>query len=175
MLAGVGVLGFGSLTLGLVGGPLADLLDAPALPSSAPSLALSLAAVAIGALSLLVAARVPTGVTAAFQRQLFIDEGLRTLVQRPLLAMAGGLDVVERRGFDAAVDGFGRATVLAARGQDWIERRGIDAAVDGLARRVGRGGDDLRRLQSGRLYEYLRDAVLGAAAVVLLIALTALL
>lgn len=175
MLAGVGVLGLGSLTLGLVGGPLTDLIDAPELPSSAPSLALSLAAVAIGALSVLVAARVPAGVATAFRHQLFIDEGLRIVVQRPLLAMASGLDVVERRGVDAAVDGLGRATLLAARGQDWVERRGIDAAVDGLARRVGRGGDDLRRLQSGRLYEYLRDAVLGATAVVILIALTALL
>ena len=175
MLAGVGVLGFGSLTLGLVGGPLVDLLDAPELPSSAPSLALSLAAVAIGALSLLVAARVPAGVTAALRQQLFIDQGLRILVQRPVMAMASSLDGVERRGIDAAVDGLGRGAVLAARGQDWIERRGIAAAVDGLAHRVGRSGDDLRRLQSGRLYEYLRDAVLGAAAIVILIALTALL
>ena len=61
-----------------------------------------------------------------------------------------------------------------ARAHDQVERHGIDAAVDGLARLVGRSGDDLRRVQSGRLFEYLRDAVLGAAAVALLIAISAL-
>ena len=64
---------------------------------------------------------------------------------------------------------------MAARAADWVERRAIDAAVDRVAALVGRGGQNLRRLQSGRLYEYLRDAALGAAAVALLIAMAALL
>jgi hypothetical protein len=55
-----------------------------------------------------------------------------------------------------------------------VERRGVDAAIDGLARAVGRSGDDLRRLQTGRLFEYLRGAVLGGAALAFVIALTAL-
>jgi hypothetical protein len=95
-------------------------------------------------------------------------------VQRPLLALADGADVAERRALDAAVDGVGRGGLVAARALDWVERRGIDAAVDGLARGVGRGGDDLRGLQTGRLFEYLRNAVLGGAAVAFLVALSAL-
>jgi hypothetical protein len=90
------------------------------------------------------------------------------------LALAYAAEIVERRGIDAAVDGIGRAGIVVAQAQDWVERRAVDAAVDGAARAVGRGGDDLRRVQSGRLYEYLRGATLGAAAVAVLIALTAL-
>jgi hypothetical protein len=130
--------------------------------------------VAVGAVAVASRARPPAALAAAARRQLYANELLRRAVQRPLLALAHAADVVERRGVDAAVDGVGRAGLAAARGQDWIERHAIDAAVDGGARAIGRGGDDLRRLQSGRLYEYLRDATLGAAAVALLIALTAL-
>jgi hypothetical protein len=55
-----------------------------------------------------------------------------------------------------------------------VERRGIDALVDGLARATGRGGGALRRLQTGRMYEYLRDTMLGATAVAFILVLTAL-
>jgi NADH-quinone oxidoreductase subunit L len=89
-----------------------------------------------------------------------------------VLAAAVALDVVERRALDAAVDAIARAGVTAAGALDWLERRGIDAAVDGVASAVGRAGDDLRRLQTGRLHEYLRGAMLGAAALLLLITLT---
>jgi hypothetical protein len=72
------------------------------------------------------------------------------------------------------VDGAARGGLAAASDADRLERGGIDAAVDGLARLVGRSGDDLRRLQTGRLYEYLRDTALGATALALLLLLTAL-
>jgi hypothetical protein len=81
--------------------------------------------------------------------------------------------VAERRALDAAVDGVGHGGLAAARSQDWVERHGVDAAVDGLARAVGRGGDGLRRLQTGRLFEYLRGAVLGGAGVAFVVALSA--
>lgn len=173
MLAGVAAMGLGALGLGLIGGPLATLLGDGELPSSTLSLVLSLAAVAIGAGAVAMRIAVPAALVTAARRQLYTNELLRAALQRPLLGLAAAVEVAERRGIDAAVDGVGRAGLLAARSQDWIERRGIDAAVDGLARTIGRGGDDLRRLQSGRLYEYLRDAVLGVAAVAVLIALTA--
>jgi hypothetical protein len=84
------------------------------------------------------------------------------------------MDFVERRLIDAAVDGLGRSSVSLARAVNWVERNGIDAAVDRLARTIGDTGRALRRVQSGRLYEYLRGATLGAAAIALLIALTTL-
>ena len=173
MLAGVAAMAAGSVTLGAAGAPLTRLLDAPALPGSRLGLALSLLAVLIGGAAVAARIRIPSPLVTAAQRQLYANELLRVAVQRPLMIMSRAADIVERRAVDAVVDGVGRGTLLVARGFDWLERRGIDATVDGLARAVGRGGDDLRRLQSGRLYEYLRDATLGAIAVALLIALTA--
>lgn len=174
MLAATGVLGVASLALGAVGAPLADLLNLPAPRVTPTSAALSLAAVAIGAGAVLAPVRVPSYLARAAARQLYATDFLRAAVQRPLLAAAKLLDRLDDRGVDAAVDGVARGGVIAARSQRWVEERGIDAAVDGLARLVGRGGADASRLQTGRLYEYLRDTVLGAAAVAALVALTAL-
>lgn len=175
MLAALAGTALASLAIGALGEPLVRLLGAAELPSSASSLVLSLLAIAVGALAVLAGARAPAVLKRAAARQLYANELLSALCQRPVLWLAAVFDVVERRGIDAAVDGVGRAGILAARSQDWVERRGIDAAVDGLAGAVGRGGDDLRRIQSGRLYEYLRDATLGAGAVAILVTLTALL
>ena len=174
MLAGVAIMAAGSLAIGALGEPLARLLDAPELPASTLSLVLSLAALGLGAAVVALALPVPARVSIAARRQLYTNAMLRTTVQRPLLAVAAAADVAERRVLDAAVDAAGRGTLLAARGQDWIERRGVDAAVDGLARAIGRGGDDLRQLQTGRLFEYLRGAVLGGLAVAFVVALSAL-
>ena len=174
MLTGLGVLSLASLGLGATGSPVARLLGAPELPSSSLALVLSLAAVVLGAGCVLVGPRVPAVLARSFRRQHFTDELLHWTVQRPLLATAVAADAVERRGIDATVDAIGRAGLVSARGVDWFERRAIDAAVDGLARLLGRSGDDLRRVQSGRLFEYLRDAVLGAIAIAVLIALSSL-
>jgi NADH-quinone oxidoreductase subunit L len=172
MLGGVGALALGSLALGALGGPLTDLLEAPELPTTTLSLVLSVLAVGFGAGAVLVRPAVPSVLAAAARRQLYANELLRAVVQRPVLAAAAALDVVERRVLDAAVDGIARAGVVTAGALDWVERRGIDAAVDGTASAVGRAGDDLRRLQTGRLHEYLRGAMLGAAALLMLITLT---
>lgn len=174
MLVGVGAMAAGSLGLGAVGSPLAGLLDSPDLPSSTLSLALSLTALALGAAAVVLGFAPPARLAAAARAQLYANELLRVAVQRPVLALAAAADVAERRGIDAVIDGVGRAGLAAARATDWVERHAVDAAVDGLARTVGRGGDDLRRLQTGRLFEYLRGAVLGGVAVAFVVALSAL-
>jgi NADH-quinone oxidoreductase subunit L len=201
MLGGAAVLAGASVVLGLAGEPLADLLGAEPLPASALSVALSLLAVAAGAVAVLRPPRLPAGVVEAARRQLFANEALRAVVERPVLRAARRLDVVDRRAVDgvvhalaratratssgvaavdthavdAAVDGVGRARLASAGAPRWVEERGVDAAVDGLAQLVGAGGRQSRRLESGRLHEYLRDTVLGACAVAGLIALAALL
>lgn len=174
MLVATAALAAGSAALGVVGGPLANLLDLPAPEVSLVSVALGVAAVAIGAGAVLVPVRPPAGLARAALRQLYAPELLRAVVQRPALTAAALLDRVDARAIDGAVDGVARSTVRAARSQRWIEEHGIDAAVDGLARLVGRGGAGTSRLQTGRLHEYLRDTVLGAAAVGAVVALTAL-
>jgi len=174
MLVATGALAVGSVGLGVVGAPLANLLDLPAPELSLASVALGLAAITIGAGAVLVPLRAPATLARAAVRQLYATELLRTVIQRPVLGAAALLDRFDARGIDAAVDGVARGGLRAARSQRWIEERGIDAAVDGLARLVGRGGAGTSRLQTGRLHEYLRDTVLGAAAVAAVVALTAL-
>ena len=174
MLTGVAAMAAGSILLGPAGGPLARLLDAPNLPSSSLSLVLSLFAVGLGAAAVAAAIAVPSRLAAAARAQLYANELLRGLVQRPLLALARAAVVAERRVVDAAVDHVGRAGLAAARASDRVERHGVDAAVDGAARAIGRSGDRLRTLQTGRLFEYVRGAVLGGAAVAFLVSLSAL-
>jgi hypothetical protein len=174
MLGGVALTALGSLVIGALGTPITELLDAPALPTTGESIALSLVAVAVGAALVLHRVAVPDALVVAARRQLYANDLLRVVVQRPVLVAARIGDVIERRGIDATVDGLGHATTSLARATDWLERHVVDAAVDGLARAIAGAGRDLRRIQSGRLYEYLRGATLGAAAVAVVIALTTL-
>jgi NADH-quinone oxidoreductase subunit L len=175
MLAGVAATAAASLTLGLAGDPLVSILDADELPATSASVVLSLLAVAAGATAVLLRPRIPRRLVAAAREQLYADVLIRDVVQQPVMAAARLARAFDERVLDAAVDGLGRAGLALARTQDWIERHVIDAAVDGLAHRTQTAGAELRRLQSGRLFEYLRDAVLGAAAVAVLVALSALL
>jgi NADH-quinone oxidoreductase subunit L len=175
MLAGVAATAAGSLTLGLAGAAIVSILAADELPATTASLVLSLLAVAAGATAVLLRPRIPQRLVAGAREQLYTDTLIRRVVQQPVMAAARIAHAFDVRVLDAAVDRLGRAGLLAARAQDWIERHVIDAAVDGLAHRTQAAGADLRRLQSGRLFEYLRDAVLGGAAVAVLVALTALL
>ncbi len=200
MLAGVATLAAASVVAGVLGEPLVRLLQAPPLPTSALSIALSLVAPVVGALAVLLPLRPPRLLARAADRGLYaaalqrwvvvlptlaLSRWLRAAddhrldravdaIPRPALALSLLLRGAEDRGLDRAVDAVAQGGVAAARGSDWVERRGIDAAVDGLAVAIGRSGSESRRLQSGRLYEYLRDAVLGATAIALIVALTAL-
>ena len=174
MLGGVGAMAAASVVLGAIGDPLVNLLDAPGLPRSGTALAASLGAVALGAFGVIASPAVPAGLAAAARHQLYANELLDRLVVRPALRLAAVSATADRRYVDHAVDAVGRGALVSARSANWVEVHAIDAAVDGLARLIGRGGDDLRRLQSGRLFEYLRGAVLGAIAVSFLIALSAL-
>jgi NADH-quinone oxidoreductase subunit L len=201
MLAGLLAMVVGSVTLGVAGGPLTGLVGAPELPTGLVSLILSLGAVLLGAVIVLAPVRVPDRMVAAFRNQLYVDEGIRAVVSRPVLSSAAASDFADRRWIDglvgriagsvrrtsrsmdgietgvidAVVDGTGRSALRTARSQQWLEQNVIDAAVDGIAEQIGRSGNELKGLQSGRLYEYLRDAVIGAVVIGFLIALAALL
>lgn len=175
MLVGVAVTATACLTLGMAGEALASMLGTDDLPTSDLSIALSVLAVATGASAVLLRPRMPPRLVAAAREQLYADVLIRRAVQQPVMTAAALVNAFDGRVLDAAVDGLGRAGLAAARAGDWIERHVIDAAVDGLARRTRVVGGDLRKLQSGRLFEYLRDAVLGGAAVAALIALSSVL
>jgi NADH-quinone oxidoreductase subunit L len=178
MLAGAGTLAAASLVLGFAGAPLADLIGGPAPGSSPLSVGLSLGALLAGVVAVLAAPSLPSlppRIVALARAQLGATAALRALAERPLLLAARAADALDRTRLDAVVDGTARGGLALAALSDRIERSGIDAAVDGTARAIGRGGDRSSRLQSGRLHEYLRDTVLGAAAVAFILVLTAVL
>jgi len=175
MLAGAGTLAAASLVLGFAGAPLADLIGGPAPGSSPLSVGLSLGALLAGVVAVLAAPSLPPRIVALARAQLGATAALRALAERPLLLAARAADALDRTRLDAVVDGTARGGLALAALSDRIERSGIDAAVDGTARAIGRGGDRSSRLQSGRLHEYLRDTVLGAAAVAFILVLTAVL
>ena len=173
MLGAALILALASVGLGALGGPLERLLGGEPLPSSTFSAALALAAVVIGAFAVLSRVPVAEPLRRASAAQLHVNTGIRALVERPLLGLARAVELLDRRVVDRAVDGTARAGLSFAAVQDRGERSGIDAAVDGVARLIGRGGTGTSKVQTGRLHEYLRDTVLGATAVALLIGLTA--
>jgi NADH-quinone oxidoreductase subunit L len=198
MLFGTGLLAAGSVGLGAVHTPLGELLGEKVPAPTALSLGLSLAALAAGAATIAAPVRPPARLTMAAEAQLGTDAALRALVQRPVLALAQALDTVdgaldrgvdalgrgtvslargndrlERGGVDRGTDALGRRGIDLARGGEQLERGGVDGAVDALARLVVRGGDQLPRLQSGQLYAYLRNTVLGIAALATVFAVAA--
>lgn len=173
MLGMAAALGLASIFGGLLGPPLEDLLGGT-LPTSGLGLALSLVALVAGAAAVVVVPAPPRAVSRSLAHGLFAEPLLRLVADRPVLLLARAADAVDRRVIDPLVDGVGRGGVAVARAVELVERRGVDPAVDGVARLVGKSGADLRRLQTGRLYEYLRDTVLGIVAVAALIAIAAL-
>jgi NADH-quinone oxidoreductase subunit L len=174
MLLGAGALAAGSLVLGVLGTPL-DARVAGELPSSTLSAVLSVAALLAGAAAVLVGVRPPRRLADAASRQLYGNELLHSVVSRPVAALAAGVHRLDAHVVDVAVDGVASKTVTLADANEVLERRGVDAVVDGLARLVGLGGLQSRRLQTGQLYEYLRDTAVGAVAVAVVLTLAAVL
>lgn len=174
MLAGAGALAAASAGLAFAGAPLRELVGGE-LPASGLSLALSLLAAGAGAAAVLVSARPPRALVGAAARQLYADELLDAVARRPVVALAAAADAVDRRGIDVVVDATARAALHASGATARLDAGAVDAAVDGVAQLVGVGGRQSRRLQTGRLYEYLRDTAMGAVAVATVIALAALL
>jgi NADH-quinone oxidoreductase subunit L len=173
MLAAIGLLVTGSLGLGAIHTPLAELLNEEVPAASALTLAVSVAAIAVGAGLILAGLRVSARVASFAEHQFFTNDALKALAQRPLLSAAATANRIDE-GIDRVVDGVGRAVLGLARGNDRVERRGVDAAVDGLAQIVERGGAELPRLQTGQLYQYLRNTVAGMATVAALFAIVAI-
>lgn len=69
-------------------------------------------------------------------------------------------------GFDGAVGGVARGTLLLASGSRTADDRGVDVAVEGTAAGVGAAGRTSRRLQTGAVHHYLAVLFAGLIAAV---------
>ncbi|MGO7205243.1 Na+/H+ antiporter subunit D, partial [Rhizobium ruizarguesonis] len=58
----------------------------------------------------------------------------------------------------------------AARAGLWIDLTGVDAVVNGVARSILRGGDTLRRLQTGVVTHYALAMIAGVVAATIVFA-----
>lgn len=90
---------------------------------------------------------------------LHLERAARLLLVRPLLRLAHALARFDDRVLDRAVTGTATATLRFAH---WTDRRaeaGIGAAVGGIAAGTRAAGRWARRPQTGRLHQYLAQAV----------------
>lgn len=175
MLAPAGVLATATLGLGLAGEPLAELVGGELPKPSLTVIPLALAAVVAGAAAVLVRVRPGAAVVRAAHDQLYAPQMLDAALVSPTLVAARASAGVDDRVIDAAVDGTGRGTLALSRLHRRFEEDAVDRGVEGLAAAVAHAGDGASRMQTGRLYEYLRDTVAGIAAIALIVTLTALL
>lgn len=93
-----------------------------------------------------------------------IDAGVRASAR-----IAGAFSGLLRRrselSLDALVNGIGSGTLFMALGSRVADDQGVDRAAEGVARALGRGGELLRRLQTGLSHHYYVIVAIGLIAV----------
>ncbi|MDT0306514.1 proton-conducting transporter membrane subunit [Streptomyces sp. DSM 44917] len=94
-----------------------------------------------------------------------LERAVRVGVVAPVLRLARALAAFDDRVLDPVAEAAARGTVGLARAVEVrSERRIVDRAVEGFAAGVGRCGRLARRPQTGRLHQYLAQAVTGLTA-----------
>ena len=69
---------------------------------------------------------------------------------------------------DGMLNGFGRVTNLFSKLSGRVDYEGIDQGlVDGLGRISGAAGENLRKIQTGRLQNYLLYVVAGILIIII--------
>jgi NADH-quinone oxidoreductase subunit L len=96
--------------------------------------------------------------------QFYVDALYRRTVVRGTLVAARRLAVFDERVIDAAVDGAGALTRIAAWLSHMIDSHFLDATVTNLARGAGRGSFLVRRVQSGLIQNYALMMAIGLFA-----------
>ena len=99
------------------------------------------------------------------KRKYFLDEIYQALLMRPVLGLARLASGFDRWVIDGLVDGLARSIVRLSRWEGAFDIAGVDGLVNLFGRACYVFGDQVRRLQFGRLRGYLM--VLGLAVVAL--------
>jgi proton-translocating NADH-quinone oxidoreductase chain L len=111
------------------------------------------------------AARAFGPIHALFVNKWYFDDLYRAVLVRPSLALGRlASSLVDRGLIDGLLHGLVRATTSLSRLDGWVDREGVDGLVVGLGRTVERAGDVGRRLQTGRVRQYLLVLSLGLVA-----------
>jgi len=100
----------------------------------------------------------------------WFDELYDRLFVRPAHAVANCAAVFDRKWIDGFIDGLARVTCAFAKFWAWLaDTTLIDGFIDGLAAWTYTVGLALRRVQTGRLRQYVMFIVIGAVAIFILI------
>ncbi|MEU3190943.1 proton-conducting transporter membrane subunit [Streptomyces sp. NPDC006992] len=105
------------------------------------------------------------------ERWLGLDRAAHVLLVRPVMALARALAAFDDRVVDGAVRQLGRGGLALARLARRTDDGGLDAAVGAVAAGARRLGCWARRPQTGLLHQYYAQAVVGFAALTLLVLL----
>ena len=195
----LGVLAFAAAALGLLIGPLEELLGAH-LPEGTLAVALGILVAIAGLITgwLIPAGNLLRGLRPVAEVGFRLDGGFYGLAARPVMRLANAIDRLDvgihgvvlatgrrvLRGAGAVrstdvvvhgtVEAVGRFGLTAARSARRTDEQGIDMLIAGLVRRTRELGRSARRLQTGLVHQELALAVGGVAAVIVLLALSSL-
>ncbi len=99
-------------------------------------------------------------------RKYGVDEAYGKIFVGGVLALGRIADWIDRRIVDGAVDGVARAVRGISRGAIAFDEGVVDGAVDGVGKAHLAVSSGLRRLQTGRIYNYALAVVLGVVLVI---------
>ncbi|MCH2129837.1 MAG: NADH-quinone oxidoreductase subunit L [Pirellulaceae bacterium] len=103
----------------------------------------------------------------------WFDELYDFLWVRPTLWISVCISWIDRRIIDWLLDGLARVVVaISSLGDRWVDRAVVDGLANGLANWTYRTGVGLRRVQTGRLRQYVMFIVVGTVAILILITWT---
>jgi len=98
----------------------------------------------------------------------YFDELYRFVFVRPVLALAALASATDKGLIDRIIDGLAWGARQIAGLDAWFDRTVIDALVDGTANATWNAGLELKRLQTGRLRQYVMFIALGTVALFVL-------
>ena len=98
----------------------------------------------------------------------YFNELYRFLFVKPVLAIAGLVSGTDKGVIDRIIDGIAWAARQVAGIDAWIDRTLIDGFVDGTAAATWNAGLELKKLQTGRLRQYVMFIALGTVALFVL-------
>jgi NADH-quinone oxidoreductase subunit L len=99
-------------------------------------------------------------------RNYYVDEAYGRIFVGGVLALGRIADWIDRRVVDGFVDGVASAVRGISRGAIAFDEGVVDGAVDGVGKAHLAVSSGLRRLQTGRIYNYALAVVLGVVLVI---------
>ena len=99
----------------------------------------------------------------------YFDENYNRFLYKPFLRLASTISWLDWEFYDKYLNNrFGRVTNIFSRLSGKLDYDGIDQGlVDGLGRITNSGGKNLRKIQTGRLQNYLLYVVAGILVIII--------